>query len=172
MARKQPKTKPLVGVVMGSASDLNTMRRCLEQLDAFGIAYEVRVLSAHRTPGAAHKYASAAARRGLRVIIAAAGMSAALSGVMAAATTLPVIGVPMATGALQGVDAALSTMQMPLGVPVGCMAIGSPGATNAAIYAAEILALGNARLATKLRQFKSAQKRQVARKDAEVQKQI
>lgn len=119
--------KPLVGVVMGSDSDLPVMRRCMETLEAFGIAYEVRVISAHRTPDAAHEYASTAAGRGLKVIIAAAGMSAALSGILAAKTTLPVIGVPMAAGPLAGIDAALSTMQMPPGVPVGCMAIGMPG---------------------------------------------
>ena len=161
--------RPLVGVVMGSDSDLPTVERCLERLEAFGIAYEVRVLSAHRTPRAACEYASTAARRGLKVLIAAAGMSAALGGVLAANTTLPVIGVPMAAGPLGGVDAALSTLQMPLGVPVGCMALGGAGAVNAAIFAAQILALGDKALAGALRKFKADQARKVARKDRAVQ---
>ncbi|HUS91943.1 MAG TPA: 5-(carboxyamino)imidazole ribonucleotide mutase [Phycisphaerae bacterium] len=167
MARKTTtRSKPLVGVVMGSDSDLPTMRRCLETLAAFGIACEVRVISAHRTPDIAHEYAATAARRGLKVIVAAAGMSAALGGVLAANTTLPVVGVPMASGPLVGVDAALSTMQMPPGVPVGCMAIGATGATNAAIYAAQILATSDRRLAAKLRRFKAEQARKVVQKDA------
>ena len=164
--------KPTVGVVMGSDSDLETMKRCLKQLDEFGIGYEVRIISAHRTPDTAHEYAATAVRRGLKVIIAAAGMSAALGGVLAANTTLPVIGVPMASGPLAGVDAALSTMQMPPGVPVGCMSIGGAGATNAAIYAAEILALCDKTLASKLRRFKKDQARKVAGKDADLQKNI
>jgi len=164
------KRKCLVGVVMGSDNDLETMRRCLKQLDAFGIAYEVRVISAHRTPGAAHEYGSAAAGRGLKVIVAAAGMSAALGGVLAANTTLPVIGVPMAAGPLGGVDAMLSTMQMPPGVPVGCMAVGEAGATNAAVYAAQILATGDEALRRRLEKFKKDQARKVARKDAAVRK--
>ncbi len=171
---KRAKSKPLIGVVMGSDSDLVVMKRCLDQLAAFGIAYEVRVISAHRTPDAAHRYARSAAGRGLKVVIAAAGMSAALAGVLAAKTTLPVIGVPINSGPLEGVDAALSTMQMPPGVPVGCMSIGSAGAINAAIYAVEILATGNAKLATKLAAklaaFKKAQAHKVAAKDAAVRK--
>jgi len=168
MARKTAKkttTKPVVGVVMGSDSDLPVMQRCLDTLAKFGIAYEVRVISAHRTPGIAHKYTTTAAKRGLKVIIAAAGMSAALGGVMAAGTTLPVIGVPMASGPLVGVDAALSTMQMPPGIPVACMAIDKAGATNAGIFAAEILALSDKRLATKLTKFKADQAAKVVAKD-------
>src|SRR5690554_796375 len=152
-----------VGVVMGSDSDYEAMKACVKQLDAFGIACEVRIISAHRTPVVADEYAATAAARGLKVIIAAAGMSAALSGVLAARTTLPVIGVPMSGGALGGVDAALSTMQMPPGIPVGCMAIG--GALNAAIYAAEILALSNKNLQTRLEQFKKEQANKVMQKD-------
>jgi phosphoribosylaminoimidazole carboxylase PurE protein len=167
MARKK---QPLVGVVMGSDSDLDTMQRCIKQLGAFGIPYEVRVISAHRTPETAHVYAATAIERGLKVIVAAAGMSAALGGVLAANTTLPVVGVPMAAGPLVGVDAALSTMQMPPGVPVGCMAIGGAGATNAAIYAAQILAVGDEAMAGKLVKFKKAQARKVARKDAAIRK--
>ena len=158
-----------VGVVMGSDSDLESMQRCLKQLAALGIGCEVRIISAHRTPAAAHEYATTAIDRGLKVIIAAAGMSAALGGVLAANTTLPVIGVPMASGPLVGIDAALSTMQMPLGVPVGCMSIGNAGATNAAIYAAEILALADDELAARLVQFKADQADNVAAKDEDLQ---
>ena len=161
---------PLVGVVLGSDSDLPTMQDCLQRLEGFGIAYEVRIISAHRTPAAAHEYASMAAGRGLKVLIAAAGMSAALGGVLAANTTLPVIGVPMSGGPLGGVDAALSTMQMPPGVPVACMAIGQAGAANAAIFAAQVLATADRKLAAKLRDFKADQAREVAQKDAAIQK--
>ncbi|MDY6914316.1 MAG: 5-(carboxyamino)imidazole ribonucleotide mutase [Planctomycetota bacterium] len=161
--------KPLVGVVMGSDSDFETMKRCLDLLGSLGVPAEVRVISAHRSPDAAHEYAAEAEGRGLKVIIAAAGMSAALSGVLAAKTTLPVIGVPMTSGPLLGVDAALSTLQMPPGVPVGCMAIGSAGATNAAVYATEILATSDRKLAERLRQFKADQARKVAEKDAAIQ---
>jgi phosphoribosylaminoimidazole carboxylase PurE protein len=162
--------KPLVGVVMGSDSDLATMQKCVDQLASFGIACEVRIISAHRTPEAAHEYAATAVDRGLKVVIAAAGMSAALAGVLAAKTTLPVIGVPMDSGPLKGIDAALSTMQMPPGVPVGCMSMGSAGATNAAIFAAQILAISDAALAAKLADFKKDQARKVMVKDAELQK--
>ena len=157
--------KPVVGVVMGSDSDLPTMQRCLDQLEQFGIPFEVRIISAHRTPEVAHEYAVTAVERGLKVIIAAAGMSAALGGVLAACTPLPVIGVPMASGPLGGIDAALSKMQMPPGVPVACMAIGSAGATNAGIFAAQILAVADEKLAGKLRKFKKAQAAKVAAKD-------
>ena len=166
------KKKPIVGVVMGSDSDLETMKRCLKQLDEFGIACEVRIISAHRTPDTAHEYAATAIQRGLKVIIAAAGMSAALGGVLAANTTLPVIGVPMASGPLAGIDAALSTMQMPPGVPVACMSIGGAGATNAAIYAAEILGVSDEKIAGKLSRFKKAQARKVAKKDADLRKSL
>jgi len=151
---------------MGSDSDLATMQKCIDQLKEFGIAHEVRIMSAHRTPDLCCEYSTTAKERGLKVIIAAAGMAAALPGVMAATTTLPVIGVPMASAPLNGVDAALSIMQMPPGVPVGCVAIGGAGATNAAILAAQILALGDAELADKLAQFKQRQARKVMDKDA------
>ncbi len=163
-------TKPLVGVVMGSDSDLEIMKRCIDQLESFGIPCEVRVISAHRTPDIAHEYSSTAVDRGLKVIIAAAGMSAALAGVLAAKTTLPVIGVPINSGPLQGVDAALSTMQMPPGIPVGCMAIGKAGASNAGIFAAQILATSDEALAGKLAEFKEAQIRKVQEKDRAVSK--
>jgi len=157
-----------VGVVMGSDSDLETMQRCLKQLDEFGIGYEVRIISAHRTPDVAHEYSATAADRGVKVIIAAAGMSAALAGVMASKTTLPVIGVPMDGGPWNGVDAALSTLQMPPGVPVGSMAVGKAGATNAAIFAAQILALSDADLAKKLADFKADQAKKVVKKDQDM----
>ena len=162
----------VVGIVMGSDSDLPVMRRCMDQLDEFGIAYEVRIISAHRTPAAAHEYAVTAIQRGLKVIIAAAGMSAALGGVMAANTTLPVVGVPMACGPLAGVDAALSTMQMPPGVPVACMSIGQAGATNAAIYAAQILAVCDERLGEALVRFKQQQAAKVRDKDEALQTEL
>ena len=162
------KDRPLVGIVMGSDSDLEIMQRCVKQLQEFGIACEVRVISAHRTPAAAHEYARSAARRGLKVVVAGAGMSAALAGVMAASTTLPVIGVPIESGSLKGLDALLSTAQMPPGVPVACMAIGPAGATNAGVLAAEIIALSDAKLARRLQRFKKDQARKVARKDAEI----
>jgi len=168
MARK----KPLVGVVMGSDSDFETMKRCLKQLDKFAIAYEVRIISAHRTPETAHQYAVTAIDRGLKVIVAAAGMSAALGGVLAANTTLPVVGVPMASGPLVGIDAALSTMQMPPGIPVACMSIGPAGATNAAIFAAEILAVSDEKLAARLARFKKSQARKVAAKDAALKRSL
>jgi len=165
MARSTRK-KPLVGVVMGSDSDLEIMRRCTARLAELGIACEVRVISAHRTPDAAHEYAASAAGRGLKVIIAGAGMSAALAGVMASKTTLPVIGVPIDSGPMVGVDAALSTMQMPPGVPVACMSIGAAGATNAAILAAQILATSDDKLTRRLAKLKAEQTAAVARKDA------
>jgi phosphoribosylaminoimidazole carboxylase PurE protein len=158
--------KPLVGIVIGSDSDLEVMQRCARQLQEFGIACELRVISAHRTPGAAHRYAREAAERGLKVLVAGAGMSAALAGVLAANTTLPVIGVPIESGSLKGLDALLSTSQMPPGVPVACMAIGAAGATNAGVLAAEVLALSDATLARRIRRFKKDQARKVAKKDA------
>ena len=161
------KSKPacVVGVVMGSDSDLPVMQRCLDMLASLGVGYEVRVISAHRTPDIAHEYAVTASRRGLKVLIAAAGMSAALGGVLAANTILPVIGVPMANGPLSGIDAALSTMQMPPGVPVACMAIDKAGATNAGIFAAQVLAVGDKAMARKLAQFKRDQACKVVAKD-------
>jgi 5-(carboxyamino)imidazole ribonucleotide mutase len=160
---------PLVGIVMGSDSDLEVMTGCIGRLKDFGIAHEVRIISAHRTPDAAAEYSATAEARGLKVIIAAAGMSAALPGVLAAGTTLPVIGVPMAAGPLVGVDAALSILQMPPGVAVGAMAIGSAGAQNAAIYAAQILAVGDTALAKKLVEFKRGMVEEVAARDKAIQ---
>lgn len=135
---------PLVGIVMGSQSDWPTMSACADTLADLGIAYEARVLSAHRVPDETAQWAAGAADRGIKVLIAAAGGAAALPGAVAAQTLLPVIGVPMEGWALKGLDALLSIVQMPPGIPVGTVSIGKPGATNAALYAAHILALSNA----------------------------
>jgi len=132
---------PLVGVVMGSKSDAEVIQAALDVLTNLGIEHEVNVISAHRTPEKAKQYAQSARGGGIEVIIAAAGMAAHLPGVLASWTTLPVIGVPMASGELKGVDALYSIVQMPAGIPVACMAIGSAGAKNAAYLAAEILGL-------------------------------
>ena len=128
---------PLVGIIMGSKSDMPAMEACTEQLDAFGVPYELVIASAHRAPAKVHEWASNAADRGIKVIIAAAGKAAHLGGVVAAFTPLPVVGVPMKTSDLGGMDSLLSMVQMPSGVPVACVAIG--GAKNAAIYATQIL---------------------------------
>jgi 5-(carboxyamino)imidazole ribonucleotide mutase len=132
-------SKPLVGVIMGSKSDWETMSNCTRTLDSLGIPFETRVVSAHRTPDHAIEYASSAAGRGLEVIIAAAGGAAHLAGVTAAKTHLPVIGVPMESQSLKGLDSLLSIVQMPGGVPVATVAIGKPGAVNSALLAAAIL---------------------------------
>src|SRR4030042_309996 len=132
---------PLVGVVMGSKSDAEVMQSAVDALNSLGIDHEVNVISAHRTPEKAKQYAQSARERGIEVIIAAAGMAAHLPGVLASWTTLPVIGVPLGSGGLKGVDALYSIVQMPAGIPVACMAIGSAGAKNAAYLAAEILGL-------------------------------
>ena len=132
---------PLVGVVMGSASDEPVVLETVNTLEQLGIDYEVRVMSAHRTPDRVREYAEQARERGIEVLIAAAGGSAALGGVLASWTTLPVIGVPLASSELKGMDALLATAQMPPGIPVACMAVGTWGARNAAYFAAEILGL-------------------------------
>ncbi|OGO06633.1 MAG: 5-(carboxyamino)imidazole ribonucleotide mutase [Chloroflexi bacterium RBG_13_57_8] len=134
-------SQPLVGVVMGSKSDAEIMQSALDVLTSLDIEYEVNVISAHRTPEKAKQYAQSARERGIEVIIAGAGMAAHLPGVLASWTTLPVIGVPMSSGELKGVDALYSIVQMPAGIPVACMAIGGAGAKNAAYLAAEILGL-------------------------------
>jgi len=160
---------PTIGIVMGSDSDLEIMKKCAALLDEFGISWEMRVISAHRTPEDAHEYATTARDRGLKLLIAGAGMSAALGGVLAANTTLPVIGIPINSGPLVGVDAALSTMQMPPGVPVACMAIGSAGAKNAAVFAAEILGVADPVMAQRLAKFKKNQAEKVREKDQAIQ---
>jgi 5-(carboxyamino)imidazole ribonucleotide mutase len=143
-------SKPLVSIVMGSDSDLEIMREAGKALDDFGIAYEMDVTSAHRSPDRTAEYARGAAGRGVRVIIAGAGGAAHLAGVIAAHTSLPVIGVPIPSTALNGLDSLLATVQMPAGIPVATVAIGKPGATNAGILAAQILALSDAGLAKKM----------------------
>lgn len=162
----------LVGIVMGSDSDFPVMSETGKTLTKFGIAYEMEVLSAHRTPARAHEYATTAVKRGLKVMIAAAGAAAHLAGVMAANTTLPVIGVPMASSTLNGLDALLATVQMPGGIPVATMAIDKAGAVNAAIFAAEILALSDVEIARKLVAHKEDLAKSVAEKNARLQKQI
>jgi 5-(carboxyamino)imidazole ribonucleotide mutase len=162
----------LVGIVMGSDTDFPVMNEAGKTLGKFGIAYEMEVLSAHRTPARAHEYATTALKRGLKVVIAAAGAAAHLAGVMAASTTLPVIGVPMATSTLNGLDALLATVQMPGGIPVATMAIDKAGAVNAAIFAAEILGLSDAEIARKLVAHKEELVKSVAEKNARLQKQI
>jgi len=137
---------PVVAVVMGSKSDAPTMQECLDTLDKLGIAYETQVMSAHRTPDKVREFAQSAAERGIRVIIAGAGGSAALPGVIKAYTSLPVIGVPLASSDLKGVDALMAIAQMPPGVPVATVAVGKWGAHNAALLAAEILALSDAKV--------------------------
>jgi 5-(carboxyamino)imidazole ribonucleotide mutase len=153
--------EPLVGVVMGSASDWETMRHCVSQLRALGVECETRVLSAHRTPDQLAEWVSGAETRGVEVIVAGAGMAAALPGVVAAGTTLPVLGVPMETRLSGGLDSLLSMVQMPGGVPVGVLAVGRAGATNAAILAAQILALSRPELREALRRQRDEQARAV-----------
>jgi len=152
-----PKTKSLVAVLMGSASDWETMRHCVEALNELGIATEHHVLSAHRTPDATADFARQAADRGLKVIIAGAGSAAHLAGVVAGLTQLPVLGVPIPSSTLQGLDSLLSTAQMPGGIPVGTLAIGSAGAKNAALLAAAILALSDDKIRKSLEAFRKKQ---------------
>jgi 5-(carboxyamino)imidazole ribonucleotide mutase len=154
---ENPSANPVVGIVMGSANDAPTMRQCALVLDQLGIGYEMKVCSAHRTPKRAHDYVTTAAERGLKIIIAAAGMSAHLAGVMAAGTHLPVLGVPMDGKLMGGLDALLSTCNMPKGIPVGTMSMGSHGAVNAALFAAAILALTDKELEQRLLAYRQAQ---------------
>src|SRR6476646_1487925 len=149
--------QPVVGVIMGSRSDWETMRHACATLDELGVAYETRVVSAHRTPDLMAEYASSAADRRLRVLIAGAGGAAHLPGMTAAHTHLPVLGVPVESHALKGMDSLLSIVQMPAGVPVGTLAIGRAGAINAALLAASIVALGDETLRERLRTFRSTQ---------------
>jgi phosphoribosylaminoimidazole carboxylase PurE protein len=155
---------------MGSDSDMGVMQSCIDQLGSFGIEPVVRIISAHRTPQIAAEFAQNAAENGIKVIIAAAGMAAHLAGALAAKTTLPVIGVPLiSSSGLEGIDALLSTLQMPPGVPVATVAIGKAGAKNAAVLAVQILALSDASLREKLADFKKAQEQKVIEKDAALQ---
>ena len=153
--------KPLVAVIMGSTSDWETMRHADEVLTSFGVPHECRVVSAHRTPGFMADFAESAEARGLEVIIAGAGGAAHLPGMVAAHTVLPVLGVPVQSAALQGLDSLLSIVQMPGGVPVGTLAIGKAGATNAGILAVSILANSRPDLRTRLREFRAEQTQKV-----------
>jgi len=161
---------PLVGIIMGSDTDLPVMSETARMLEKFEIPYEIEVISAHRSPARMHEYARTAISRGLKTVIVAAGGAAHLAGVVAALTTLPVIAVPMATTVLSGIDALLSSVQMPAGVPVAAMAIDKPGAINAAIYAAEIIATFDPETARRLAEYKDELARSVAEKSARVKK--
>ena len=159
-----------VGIVMGSPNDAETLRPAKEILDRFGISSEMRVLSAHRTPAEAVQWVSQAKSAGTKIIIAAAGLAAHLAGVCAAHTTLPVLGVPVAGGPLNGFDALLSTVQMPRGTPVATFAVGSSGAVNAALFAVKMLALSDKELETKLVEYQQEQTAQVLAADAQLQR--
>jgi 5-(carboxyamino)imidazole ribonucleotide mutase len=158
---------PAVGIIMGSQSDWPTLKGAAELLDQLGIAYESRIVSAHRTPDRLYKYATDAASRGLKLIIAGAGGAAHLPGMTASMTTLPVLGVPIETKALKGMDSLLSIVQMPGGVPVATFAIGEAGAKNAALHAAAILALSDAALAKRLAKWRKTQTDSVAENPAQ-----
>lgn len=160
-AKKNKSDNPLVAVIMGSQSDWDTMKYADETLSQFGINHECRVISAHRSPSLAAEFGSTAEERGLEVLIAAAGGAAHLAGVMAAHTTLPVLGVPMKSDALNGMDSLLATVQMPGGIPVGTLAIGKPGAVNAALFAVSILANSRPELRKKLHEFREVQEAKI-----------
>jgi 5-(carboxyamino)imidazole ribonucleotide mutase len=162
-ARKKPRT-PLVGIVMGSQSDWETMQHAAGILHDFGVPFEAKIVSAHRTPQRLFAYALSAAPRGLKVIIAGAGGAAHLPGMMASLTTLPVLGVPVESKALDGLDSLLSIAQMPGGVPVGTLAIGKAGAVNAGLLAVSVLALADKKLAVKWRKWRTAQTASIAMK--------
>jgi 5-(carboxyamino)imidazole ribonucleotide mutase len=163
---------PLVALLMGSDSDLPTVKEACTVLRSFGVPFEVRVLSAHRCPDDLVTYVKQAEQRGVRVFIAAAGGAAHLAGVVAAHTTRPVVGIPIHTSALNGIDSLLSIVQMPGGVPVATMAIGSAGARNAGLFAAQILALADPVLADKLKKQRAEQIQQVRQKDQKVQSEM
>jgi phosphoribosylaminoimidazole carboxylase PurE protein len=165
-------TTPLVSLLMGSDSDAPTVREACNVLKAFGVPFEVRLLSAHRCPEELVTYVKQADQRGVRIFIAAAGGAAHLAGVVAAHTIKPVIGIPIQTSALNGLDSLLSIVQMPGGVPVATMAIGTGGARNAGLFAVQILALADTALAGKLRQQRAEQAEQVRQKDQKVQTEL
>jgi phosphoribosylaminoimidazole carboxylase PurE protein len=164
--------KPEIAIIIGSDSDLPTVKPALEILERFKIPFEIKVSSAHRSPERTSTIASSAEERGLKVIIACAGGAAHLAGVIAAHTTLPVIGVPIRTSSLAGLDSLLSTAQMPAGVPVATMAIGEPGAINACLLAVEILALQNPSLSTKLKEYRKELAQKVESKSKAVEKNL
>jgi phosphoribosylaminoimidazole carboxylase PurE protein len=164
--------KPLVGILMGSDSDLPVMRGALKVFEEFGVSVEVEVTSAHRSPGRTLEYARTARERGLRAIIAGAGSAAHLAGVIAAETTLPVIGVPIDSSPLRGFDSLLATVQMPPGVPVASMAVGKAGATNAALFAVQILSTADANLVAKMTDYKERLAKEVRTKNARLQREL
>ncbi|MFH1338720.1 MAG: 5-(carboxyamino)imidazole ribonucleotide mutase [Candidatus Omnitrophota bacterium] len=149
-------SKPVINIIMGSHSDLEQVRPCCQTCEEFKVPYELKILSAHRTPKRLARFVEDSAKKGVKIFIAAAGGAAALAGTVAAHTTLPVIGIPIRTSNLSGLDSLLSTVQMPAGVPVACMAIGKSGARNAAIFALQILALSDKKIANKLRAYKKS----------------
>ena len=161
MPQNTPSPKPLVGIIMGSRSDWETMAHAAKALDNLGVPYETRVVSAHRTPDLLFEYTAAAAGRGIQVLIAGAGGAAHLPGMASSKTRLPVLGVPVQSKALSGLDSLLSIVQMPAGVPVGTLAIGNAGATNAGLLACAILALNDPALAQRLDHFRAMQTAQV-----------
>lgn len=163
---------PLVGIVMGSDSDWPLVQKAADTLTAFGVAFDVRVISAHRTPDLAFDYAANAEARGLKVIIAAAGGAAHLGGVLAAHTVLPVIGIPIAGGALNGLDALYATLQMPAGIPVATVTLGSAGPVNAALLAVQILGTADPELRAKFHAYKDELKGKVAEGNAKVHAQL
>ncbi len=164
-APEHPASKPLVGIVMGSRSDWETMQHAAAKLDALGVPHEVRVVSAHRTPDVLFEYATSAQSRGLRVIIAGAGGAAHLPGMLAAKTAVPVLGVPVQSKALNGMDSLLSIVQMPAGIPVATFAIGNAGAANAALFAAAMLAHDDTGIAAALAAFREKPTDEVASND-------
>ncbi|HYL98914.1 MAG TPA: 5-(carboxyamino)imidazole ribonucleotide mutase [Blastocatellia bacterium] len=164
--------KQLVAILMGSGSDLEVMMEAGKMLRQFGIGFDVEVTSAHRSPDRTRQYIKDAEARGVKVFVVGAGAAAHLAGVVAAETTLPVIGVPLSGSALNGLDALYSTVMMPGGVPVATMAIGKAGATNAGIFAAEILAVSDAALAAKLKEFKAAQAKKVEEASREAKRKV
>ncbi len=159
---------PLIGIVMGSDSDWPSIRKATDLLDEFGVAFEVRVISAHRSPAAASRYAAEAEARGLKAIVAAAGGAAHLGGVLAAHTILPVIGIPVAGGALNGLDALLATVQMPAGIPVAAVTLGSAGPVNAALFALQVLGACDETLRVRLRDYRERLRRKVEEADAKI----
>jgi 5-(carboxyamino)imidazole ribonucleotide mutase len=161
MKKKISKRAPIVGIIMGSNSDWDVMSKATEVLDDFGISYEAKVVSAHRTPDEMFEYAETAQARGLKIIIAGAGGSAHLPGMVASKTLVPVLGVPVTSKAMQGLDSLLSIVQMPKGIPVATFAVGEPGAANAALFAASILATSDEMLNKKLSSFRSRQRSKV-----------
>ena len=169
MAKQARPASPLVGILMGSDSDLPAMQEAAKILQDFGVPFEMRICSAHRTPDRLARYARQVEARGLRVLIAGAGGAAHLAGVLAAHVTVPVIGVPMEAGPLNGLDALLSTVQMPGGIPVATVAIGRAGARNAALLAVQILALADGRLGRAIRDYRARLAAEVAARDRKIQ---